>query len=84
MEVIFAIISGVGSFLTAAFATGAEIMFFSVLWLIASFILGCISIAKFHEANEEYGGSIFYVIAQIIVIACFITAVCIVFHLAGL
>ncbi|MBR2023739.1 MAG: hypothetical protein IJ996_04420 [Clostridia bacterium] len=84
MELIFAILSGVASLFTAFFAWNSEVMFFSVLWLIACFILGCISIAKFHETAQEYGGSILYVIAQIFIIGIFITAVCMVFHLAGL
>ena len=83
MELIFAILSGVASMFAAFFAWNSEVMFFSVMWLIACFILGCISVAKFHQASEEYGRSIFFVIAQIIVIGFFIVTTLDIFNIAG-
>ena len=83
MTLLFAIIFGAGSVFTAVLAGISEIMFFSVMWLIVSFILGCISIAKFHETSQEYGGSIFYVIAQIFIILFFIVVTLDIFNLAG-
>lgn len=83
MEVVFAIISGAASIFTAVLAASSEIMFLSVIWLIVSFIVGCISIAKFHESKEEYGGSIAFVLAQIIVIGFFIASVFMIFNIAG-
>ena len=83
MDLIFAILSGLASLFTATLAGISEIMFFSVMWLIISFILGCISIAKFHETAQEYGGSIFYVIAPIFIILFFIVATLNIFNIAG-
>ena len=83
MELIFAILSGVASMLTTFFAWNTEVMFFRVMWLIAGFILVCISVAKCHETAQEYGGSILYVIAQIFVIVFFIVAILDIFNIAG-
>lgn len=83
MELFFAILSGVASLSTACFASISERMFFSVMWLIVCFVTGCISIAKFHECSEEYGGSIFFVISQIIVVGFFVVAILDIFNIAG-
>lgn len=74
MDLIFAILSGLASFATSYFAVEAEHMFFKIIFLIVSFIAGCISMAKFHSFSEDYGHSIVYVIAQIILILCFVFA----------
>ena len=84
MDIIIAIASGAASLFTACLAFDTEIMFFGVMWLIACFILGCISIAKFHEFSEDYGGSIVFVIAQIVIILLFVSAVFKVFNILEL
>ena len=74
MDLIFAILSGIASLFISSFAVEAEHVFFKIIYLIISFVAGCISMAKFHSFSEDYGHSIIYVIAQIIIILMFVFA----------
>ena len=83
MDLIYAILSGIVSIFVSSFAVEAEHIFFKIIYLIIGFIAGCISIAKFHSFSEDYGSSIIYVIAQIIIIVIFIAALGMSFSCSG-